>query len=320
MEKTKKWFVGGISVAVLAVILVVVGIFSIQGTKEASGKKQAEGHKQTEGNKELAKEVKKMETSEELSYLALDINPSMELMIEKGNRILSITAANEDAAKLLEGLALKGMDLEEGMEHIVKALKESGYLGTEVTNDLLISVSDGSISEEVLKNVNAGIQTAIQAEGIKVSLMTQKIKITEEDIAAAHGYKISAGKHQFIQQLLKGEEGLSMEELASTNMQDLTAYAVQNNIPLEKILDEYQDAVEETAEDQLETTEDQLEEEEEAKEKEEEEKIEAEEKKTEEEEKKAEAEEEKAEEEEEKTEKQKEVEEKQREEKEEKEK
>ena len=63
-----------------------------------------------------------------VSYVAVDVNPSISLALDGKNRVVSVYAGNEDAQILLYGENLKGLSAEEALERIAELSVELGYL------------------------------------------------------------------------------------------------------------------------------------------------------------------------------------------------
>lgn len=63
-----------------------------------------------------------------VSYVAVDVNPSISLALDKNNRVVSVYAANEDAQVLLYGEELEGLSAEDALEKIAELSFELGYL------------------------------------------------------------------------------------------------------------------------------------------------------------------------------------------------
>ena len=70
--------------------------------------------------------------------VAIDINPSVELIIKDG-KVSGVTAANEDGAVLLSGETLEGMSVEAATDRIVALAEELGFL-TDENNQVKITV------------------------------------------------------------------------------------------------------------------------------------------------------------------------------------
>ena len=79
------------------------------------------------------------------SVVSLDVNPSIELTVNRNEKVLSCAALNEDAAAVLfsmnGGADLVGTKLDVAVNAIVGALLRSGYLD-DISSAILISVED----------------------------------------------------------------------------------------------------------------------------------------------------------------------------------
>ena len=80
---------------------------------------------------------------QECSYASLDVNPSIEYVLNRQNRILRVNALNEDAAPIVERLGRSG-DLVDAIGRTTELLYEEHYLGEGTDNFLLVSVASES--------------------------------------------------------------------------------------------------------------------------------------------------------------------------------
>lgn len=181
-------------------------------------------------------------------YLSIDVNPSIELEVNRINKVVSVNALNEDAKKVVNGLKLKGEDLDDAVEDIMESMIKNGYITNETDNKILLTAKDGEESKEMLNEANIVIDTILEGKKLQAKLISQSIDFTEKDLENAHKYNISIGKQNIIKRILEEDNTLTMEELASTRVSDLFAYSAQNKISFDDILDDYEDAVEEAME------------------------------------------------------------------------
>lgn len=63
-----------------------------------------------------------------VSYVGIDVNPSVSLVLDKNDTVLSVLADNEDAQVLLYGENLVGMSADEAAKKIAELSVELGYL------------------------------------------------------------------------------------------------------------------------------------------------------------------------------------------------
>lgn len=131
--------------------------------------------------------------------VSLDVNPSIEYSINFFDRVLDVTAVNDDGGEILENMderALLYRPVDEAVEATIMQLRESGYLADDTENDVLLSASS--------YNVNHAEQLAERmSERVKKQgdLTVYSVSVTKEDVSNAHTLQTSAGKFYLIEQL-----------------------------------------------------------------------------------------------------------------------
>ena len=84
--------------------------------------------------------------SEAVSYVAVEVNPSVSMTLDKNNRVLSVIADNQDAQVMLYNEEIVGLEVEEALDKIAELSVELGYLNdANVGVDVLVS---GKADEE----------------------------------------------------------------------------------------------------------------------------------------------------------------------------
>jgi hypothetical protein len=66
-----------------------------------------------------------------VATISVDINPSLELSLDKEKRIINVTAKNDDALKLLQGFNFKGQTLTQTLNQLVTRAVELNFLNEE---------------------------------------------------------------------------------------------------------------------------------------------------------------------------------------------
>ena len=64
-------------------------------------------------------------TEAELSRVTVDINPSIELMVDEEQKVISVSALNDDGSIIIAGEAIVGKDVEEATKIIVNVCGKS---------------------------------------------------------------------------------------------------------------------------------------------------------------------------------------------------
>lgn len=75
-----------------------------------------------------------------VAYVALDINPSIELFVNKDAKVIKTRALNEQAEAILSSGGVEGMDIYRAVDLIVKEAYAKGYIKTEDKNVVLAGV------------------------------------------------------------------------------------------------------------------------------------------------------------------------------------
>ena len=109
-------------------------------------------------------------STEAASFVSLDINPSVELTLDKNNNVLSVYAANEDAQVLLYGENdIVGMTVEEAVDKITSLAIELGYINED--NEVVqTSVTAVNGSDALLEKVNAQISATATKLNASISV------------------------------------------------------------------------------------------------------------------------------------------------------
>ena len=152
-----------------------------------------------------------------VTRMTVDINPSVEFMIDDQNKIISVTALNDDGSILIVGEAFVGKTPEEAIEMMVTLASDTGYLvqgNAEASeNTVKISVSgDSKYAERLKKDITEKANDTLKAlningkvekvEALKIDALRQLALstslYTEEEISTMDEgqlYKvISAGR------------------------------------------------------------------------------------------------------------------------------
>jgi len=151
------------------------------------------------------------ETEEELSYVTISTNPSVELVVDKKGVVLAANGANDDGKLLLEGEELVGKKIEAASELVISLTEELGFtLQGEVKADsqkVEISVSSNTveIAKSIENKVKNEVQSTIDELGIALKLEVEESKTKDYFVSIALAYDPSLTKEE--------ANALTMEEL-----------------------------------------------------------------------------------------------------------
>lgn len=114
-------------------------------------------------------------TKAEATRMTLDLNPSVEFMLDKDNKVVSATALNDDGSIILHGEAFIGKTAEEAAELFVSIADETGYLVkgsvSAGENEIKISVSgDDKFAENLYDDCKSKINSYLADNNINATL------------------------------------------------------------------------------------------------------------------------------------------------------
>ena len=176
----------------------------------------------------LEKEAK----AEGESYVSLDINPSIELIVSSDDEVLEVYATNDDAKAMLYGeVEIKGMDFEEAIDKITDLSIEYGYLTEEnsVIEYSISSTDNEELKEALEAKINAKIKDkalefkfdiSLSKEGV-FSLIREFEKVKKENPNNADIQKLSIEEFKLIKSAQSSDEKLTVEEAVELDTKEL---------------------------------------------------------------------------------------------------
>ena len=113
------------------------------------------------------------------------VNPDVEFMVDSENKVVAVTALNDDGSVLISGEVFVGLDYKDAVEKYVSLAKSLGYLLEEEKNNveaqINVSVSGATAyAKELKKNINSKIDKFLKDNKINASVKELKAMTVEE--------------------------------------------------------------------------------------------------------------------------------------------
>ena len=144
--------------------------------------------------------------------ISIDINPSVELGVNRFDRIISFENYNDDGQELTDSLDIKFMDYSEAVNKII----DSEEILTLLENDEIMTIAvvgtDNSQSEEVLSNM----QSCTAGRKNTYCYYTHS-----EEVEKAHETGLSYGKYKAFLELQKLDPTITVEEIQGMTMREI---------------------------------------------------------------------------------------------------
>lgn len=160
------------------------------------------------------------------SVVSLDVNPSIELKVNRSEKVLVCTPLNEDAKAILadmsNGADLKGAKLDVAVNAIVGSLVRNGYLDS-ISSAIMISVEDKDTAraEKLQRELTSAVDGVLQTSEAKAAVLTQTLTQDAGREQQARENNISTGKAALVNRVLAINSTLKFDELAALSVEEL---------------------------------------------------------------------------------------------------
>lgn len=167
------------------------------------------------------------------SVVEIDVNPSLELQVNRSDRVVRVNALNADGVKILDDLRddLNYRKLNVAVQMLVDTMVVDGYLDQE-KNSVLVSVDHGDAekSAKIQMLVADNVREALGQDEITPVVYHQSYTLDSIITEMSEKYEISPGKAAFIQKLLIKRPDLDMDTLARMTISEITELLSQEEV------------------------------------------------------------------------------------------
>lgn len=147
-----------------------------------------------------------------VSYVSIDVNPSIELGLNCFERVVSAEAYNPEGAEILQGLSLKGKKYTEAIDSVIKSEAMARYLTKE--EELVLTVAAKASQE---KEIETGVAHCSDIIGENCHSVSADIKTA----VPAHDNGMSVGKYNAYLQLSQYDSEVTLDECRHMSMSQI---------------------------------------------------------------------------------------------------
>ena len=165
------------------------------------------------------------------SVITLDVNPSLNIVMDKNDKVLEVQPLNEDAKTVIGDMDFTGSSLDVTVNALIGSMLVNGYLD-DIRNSILVSVENGDAAKaaSLQAEVSDLISSAVGDGGFEAAVLTQTVTATSESTSIAEQYGISEGKAELILKVVAADPTLTVESLAPLSVNDITLIANSRGI------------------------------------------------------------------------------------------
>lgn len=167
------------------------------------------------------------------AYIAVDINPSIELSVDKEKDVLQIIPLNDDGKKLIDHLDYKGKYFEQVIADLTGEAAKQGYIKPD--GEILVTASDAGSNvvdiAELEKEAITTVQSALRQTGIDTNVGGVLVSSAIREQAKQLG--VSPGKYALYLQAQERQIPITIEDLKK---QSVSAIAQQHGTEIRDIV------------------------------------------------------------------------------------
>ena len=141
--------------------------------------------------------------------ISVDVNPSVELGINRLERVISVEAYNEDGDTLLASLDVRYLDYREALEQILDGGNMQGYLAQDQPVEVTVVGSNEKKSREMLDNLT---RYTAAYQNVHCACASQ------DEVSAAHASGMSFGKYRVFLELQALDPQVRPEDVQELSM------------------------------------------------------------------------------------------------------
>ncbi len=176
------------------------------------------------------------------AIIAFDVNPSIEIEINKHEEVKEIRALNDEAREVIGEMDLEGVDLDVAVNAIIGSMVKKGYISTE-QNSILVSIDtkSGRQSDKLREKLAGEINTLLEGSNISASVITQSFDKNGSESQKAEKNKISTAKAALIGKIINAglldANGVpyTYERLAQLKVNDLKLILESKSVKVDGI-------------------------------------------------------------------------------------
>lgn len=172
------------------------------------------------------------------SHVDIDVNPGVEIVTNKKNKVLNVQSTNKDGADVIDNMDLKNTELKVAVNTLIGSMVQKGYIVNNNTGILVTVRNDNpekanKVKEEILYDINFALYT----NDVQANVMNQTFKNTADANKFARENNISIGKAVFVLNLAAKDSSLDAKELAKMKVTDIANLVAKKGIDIRDIVD-----------------------------------------------------------------------------------
>jgi uncharacterized membrane protein YkoI len=156
------------------------------------------------------------------STVSLDVNPSIEVLVNQKEKVLSVNPINEDGKIVVGDMKFAGNSLDVTINALIESMLRNGYLD-ELANSILVSVDneDPQKGVQLQNKLTEEINSLLKTGSFEGAVLSQVVSSDDSLKKIADQYGITPGKAQLIRKIISQNSLYTFEMLVPLSINEL---------------------------------------------------------------------------------------------------
>ncbi len=170
------------------------------------------------------------------SRVMLDVNPSIEIQVNRHEKVLDVKALNEDAKIVVGEMDFSGSSLDVAVNALIGSMLRNGYI-SDAANSILVTVEnyDPAAKQVMQTKLMSEINAILESGNVPGAVLGQTVTNDGEIRKLADQYGITVGKAGLIRQITQQNTFYAFEDLVPLTINELNLISESGGTKLENI-------------------------------------------------------------------------------------
>lgn len=167
------------------------------------------------------------------SVIMIDVNPSVEISVNRNDDVLDVTPINNDGSLILYDADFSDAELSEVVDEVITSMAKNGYLENE-NNSVLVTVQNENKekADELGQTVAAEIELTLEKNDKKAGVINQTVTVSEDIRTFANDNYISYGKAVFVMNIASKDSSVDPVMLTKMSISEIIEIVAEKNIDI----------------------------------------------------------------------------------------
>lgn len=157
--------------------------------------------------------------SDAAAYVSIDVNPSLELTLNRTDKVIAATACNADGEALLHQIRVNGKPYDKAVSALLAEMERQGHISNGVLVTMTVQATGGAEEQRLCDALLQSVKK--QTGSIPATVRVEVFPVTQEVRETAHGCHMSAARYLAIQELMEADETATPEAYSDATIRQI---------------------------------------------------------------------------------------------------